>query len=227
MLWARGYQSLEQARRFLEPSIDDLNDPALLKDMPAAVARLRRAIEQKERILLYGDYDVDGTSAVVILKKGLDLTRRQRVVSCSPSFGKILAGGMRSEVVEEAAAAGVSLIVSVDTGIRANEVVKHAAGLGIEVIVTDHHLPESELPPAVAVLNPNRPDCGYPEKNLCGAGVALKLMDALELGLRLGTTRRRAIDRFAIEAGSDRDGRRCGSPNRRESRDRETRLGGA
>ena len=86
---------------------------------------------------------------------------------------------MRSEVVEEAAAAGVSLIVSVDTGIRANDVVKHATGLGIDVIVTDHHLPETELPPAVAVLNPNRPDCGYPEKNLCGAGVALKLMDAL------------------------------------------------
>jgi len=86
---------------------------------------------------------------------------------------------MKSEVVEEAAAAGVSLIVSVDTGIRANDVVKHAARLGIDVIVTDHHLPETELPPAVAVLNPNRPDCGYPEKNLCGAGVALKLMDGL------------------------------------------------
>src|SRR5579862_6561467 len=177
VLWARGYQSVDQARWFLEPSIADLNDPALLKDMPAAVARLRRAIEQKERILLYGDYDVDGTSAVVILKKGLDL------LGGTASFHvphRLKDGyGMRSEVVEEAAAAGVSLIVSVDTGIRANQVVKHAAGLGIDVIVTDHHLPETELPPAVAVLNPNRPDCGYPEKNLCGAGVALKLMDAL------------------------------------------------
>jgi single-stranded-DNA-specific exonuclease len=177
VLWARGYQSVEQARRFLEPSIADLNDPALLKDMPAAVARLRRAIEEKEQILLYGDYDVDGTSAVVILTKGLGL------LGGSVSFHvphRLKDGyGMRSEVVEEAASAGVSLIVSVDTGIRANEVVKHAAGLGIDVIVTDHHLPETELPPAVAVLNPNRPDCGYPEKNLCGAGVALKLMDAL------------------------------------------------
>jgi single-stranded-DNA-specific exonuclease len=177
VLWARGYQSVEQARRFLEPSIADLNDPALLKDMPAAVARLRRAIEEKEQILLYGDYDVDGTSAVVILTKGLGL------LGASVSFHvphRLKDGyGMRSEVVEEAAAAGVSLIVSVDTGIRANEVVKHAARLGIDVIVTDHHLPETELPPAVAVLNPNRPDCGYPEKNLCGAGVALKLMDAL------------------------------------------------
>jgi single-stranded-DNA-specific exonuclease len=193
VLWARSYRTLEQARRFLEPSIADLNDPALLKDMPAAVARLRRAIEQKERILLYGDYDVDGTSAVVILKKGLDL------LGGNASFHvphRLKDGyGMRSEVVEEAAAAGVSLIVSVDTGIRANEVVKHATGLGIDVIVTDHHLPETDLPPAVAVLNPNRPDCGYPEKNLCGAGVALKLMDALlrDFGWEQGR-RERLID---------------------------------
>ena len=193
VLWARGYRSPEQARRFLEPSIADLNDPELLKDMPAAVARLRRAIEQKEGILLYGDYDVDGTSAVVILKKGLDL------LGGTASFHvphRLKDGyGMRSEVVEDAAAAGVSLIVSVDTGIRANDVVKHAAGLGIDVIVTDHHLPETELPPAVAVLNPNRPDCGYPEKNLCGAGVALKLMDALIRDVGWEQTRReRLID---------------------------------
>jgi single-stranded-DNA-specific exonuclease len=177
VLWARGYRTLEQARQFLEPSIADLGDPALLKDMPLAVARLRLAIEKKERILLYGDYDVDGTSAIVILTKGLGLLNGN--VSFHVPHRLKDGYGMRSEVVEEAAAAGVSLIVSVDTGIRANEVVKHATALGIDVIVTDHHLPEAELPPAVAVLNPNRPDCGYPEKNLCGAGVALKLMDAL------------------------------------------------
>jgi single-stranded-DNA-specific exonuclease len=176
-LWARGYRTPEQAARFLDPSIADLLDPALLKDMPAAVDRLRRALEKKERILLYGDYDVDGTSAVVILKKGLDLLGG--IASFHVPHRLKDGYGMKSEVVEEAAAAGVSLIVSVDTGIRANDVVRHAAGLGIDVIVTDHHLPETELPPAVAVLNPNRPDCGYPEKNLCGAGVAFKLMDAL------------------------------------------------
>ena len=168
---------MELARRFLEPSLSDLADPGLLKDMPEAVARLRRAIEQKERILLYGDYDVDGTSAIVILKKGLDLLGG--IASFHVPHRLKDGYGMRSEVVEEAAAAGVSLIVSVDTGIRANDVVKHATALGISVIVTDHHLPEAELPAAVAVLNPNRPDCGYPEKNLCGAGVALKLLDAL------------------------------------------------
>jgi single-stranded-DNA-specific exonuclease len=104
---------------------------------------------------------------------------------------------MRSEVVEEAAASGVSLIVSVDTGIRANEVVKHASALGIDVIVTDHHLPEDELPAALAVLNPNRNDCGYPEKNLCGAGVALKLVQALLARSGWETGRReKLIDSF-------------------------------
>ncbi len=193
VLWARGYRSPEAAARFLEPSVADLADPILLRDMPAAVARLRRAIEQKERILLYGDYDVDGTSAIVILKKGLDL------LGAKASFHvphRLKDGyGMKTEVVEEAAATGVSLIVSVDTGIRANDVVKHATRLGIDVIVTDHHLPEAELPAAIAVLNPNRPDCGYPEKNLCGAGVALKLMDGLirDLGWEPGR-RERLID---------------------------------
>lgn len=177
VLWSRGYRSSKDARRFFAPSLADLHSPALLKDMDRAVNRLRRAIEQRERILLYGDYDVDGTSAVVILKKGIDLLGG-KVEFHVPH--RLRDGyGMRSEVVEEAAAAGVNLIVSVDTGIRANVVVEHARALGIDVIVTDHHLPESELPPAVAVLNPNRADCTYPEKNLCGAGVAFKLMDAL------------------------------------------------
>lgn len=145
--------------------------------MERAVARLRRAIEHKEQILLYGDYDVDGTSAVVILKKGIALLGGQADFHVPHRLRD--GYGMRTEVVEEAAASGVSLIVSVDTGIRANQVVEHARGMGIDVIVTDHHLPESELPPAVAVLNPNRPDCTYPNKNLCGAGVAFRLMDAL------------------------------------------------
>src|SRR5262249_46449313 len=151
-----------------DPQLSDLHDPYRLKSMTEAVTRLRAAIERKEQVLLYGDYDVDGTSAVVLLKKGIEL------LGGRASFHiphRLRDGyGMRSEVVEEAETAGVRLIVSVDTGIRANDVVRHASELGIDVIVTDHHLPETELPPACAVLNPNRPDCGYPEKNLCGAG---------------------------------------------------------
>jgi single-stranded-DNA-specific exonuclease len=177
VLYARGYRDASSARRFLVPSLKDLHDPYLLKSMPEAVARIQRAISQNEPILLYGDYDVDGTSSVVILKKGIEL------LGGSVTFHiphRLRDGyGMRSDVVEDAASKGVKLIVSVDTGIRAAEVVRTASQLGIDVIVTDHHLPEAELPPALAVLNPNRPDCSYPEKNLCGAGVALKLIQAL------------------------------------------------
>ena len=157
------------------------------------MSRLRRAIEHKEQILLYGDYDVDGTSAVVILKKGIELLGGKAEFHVPHRLRD--GYGMRSEVVEEAAASGVSLIVSVDTGIRANQVVARASELGIDVIVTDHHLPEAELPPAVAVLNPNRADCTYPEKNLCGAGVAFKLMDALASSFEWrGTRHDRLLD---------------------------------
>ena len=177
VLWARGYRTVDKAKKFFAPSIDDLHNPYLLKSMPEAVARVRRAIAQNEPILLYGDYDVDGTSAVVILKKGLELLGGN--VSFHVPHRLRDGYGMRADVVEDAAKRGVKLIVSVDTGIRAAEVVRTASALGIDTIVTDHHLPEAELPPAVAVMNPNRPDCVYPEKNLCGAGVALKLIQAL------------------------------------------------
>lgn len=177
VLWKRGYRDVADARRFLTASLDDLHDPYLLTGMRDAVERLHRAVQQREKILLYGDYDVDGTSSVVILKKAIELA------GGSASFHvphRLRDGyGMRSEVVEEAASSGVRLVISVDTGIRAAEVVRGAAGLGIDFIITDHHLPETELPPALAVLNPNRPDCTYPEKNLCGAGVAFKLVQAL------------------------------------------------
>ena len=130
---------------------------------------------------------------------------------------------MRPEVVEAAAAEGVKLIVSVDTGIRAAEVVRRANELGIDVIVTDHHLPETELPPALAVLNPNRPDCPYPEKNLCGAGVAFKLVQALLRVARLAAGE--AAARFGIvpEAGGDRHGGGRGSADRREPHHRQAR----
>jgi single-stranded-DNA-specific exonuclease len=180
VLLHRGFDDAVAARRFLSPSLDDLHDPLSLRDMPRAIERLRKAISSGEKILIYGDYDVDGTTAVVILTKAIEL------VGGTASYHvphRLKDGyGMRSEVVETAATDGVSLIISVDTGIRASEVVARANELGIDVIVTDHHLPEAELPPALAVLNPNRPDCPYPEKNLCGAGVAFKLVQALLAG---------------------------------------------
>ena len=191
VLCARGLSEPEAARRFLSPAASDLHDPYLLQDMDRAAPRLARAIEQRERILLYGDYDVDGTTALVVLKKAIDLAGGD--ATCYVPHRLRDGYGMKSEVVVAAAADGVSLIVSVDTGIRANDVVRHAAGLGIDVIVTDHHLPQAELPPALAVLNPNRPDCAYPEKNLCGAGVALKLADALMNTLGWETARRQKL----------------------------------
>lgn len=182
VLWTRDIRTPDAAEAFLRPSLASLHDPFALADMPKAAARLAAAVHGQQKILLYGDYDVDGTSSVVILITAL------RLAGASVTFHvphRVKEGyGMRTEVVEQAAADGVALIVSVDTGIRASAVVAHASQLGIDVIVTDHHLPEGQLPPALAVLNPNRADCSYPAKNLCGAAVALKLTQALfvELG---------------------------------------------
>jgi single-stranded-DNA-specific exonuclease len=133
---------------------------------------------------------------------------------------------MRADVIERAAAMGIALIVSVDTGIRASEVVREARERGIDVIVTDHHLPDAELPPALAVLNPNRRDCGYPDKNLCGAGVAFKLVHALLATLGWPAGQAGARDEVVSETGGHRDRGRRGAAGGRESRDRQTRPGG-
>ena len=187
----RGYREPSQAVEFLSPNLNALHDPFLMQDMERAVERLREAIARRERILLYGDYDVDGTTSIVILKKAIE------ILGGAADFHiphRLKEGyGMRSEVIERAAETGVKLIVSVDTGIRANEVVRHANAMGIDVVVTDHHLPDSELPPALGVLNPNRTDCGYPEKNLCGAGVTFKLVQALLSRSAMAETRQASL----------------------------------
>jgi single-stranded-DNA-specific exonuclease len=177
ILVRRGVRTAAEAELFLKPSLGALHAPGMLRGMPAAVARIRQALAGQELVLLYGDYDVDGTSAIVILKTVLDLLGA-RTLAFVPH--RIEDGyGMKVDRLEAAAAEGVRLVISVDTGIRAGEVVRHGNRLGLDTIVTDHHLPESELPPAVAVLNPNQPGCEYPNKHLCGAGVALKLAQAV------------------------------------------------
>jgi single-stranded-DNA-specific exonuclease len=177
VLVARGYRQAEAARDYLNPNTALLLPATSLGGVAEAAARLNRAIRQGEKILLYGDYDVDGTMAVVILSAAI------RVCGGSSEFHvphRLKEGyGVRSEVVERAAQEGVTLIVSVDTGIRAAAAVEAATALGIDVIVTDHHLPDKDLPPALAVVNPNLPDCDYANKNLCGAGIAYKLALAL------------------------------------------------
>src|ERR1700704_4691174 len=171
--------AVANAERFLSPSLDHLHSPYLMRGMTAAVERLSAAIANKEGILIYGDYDVDGTTAVVILKTAIEL--------CGGSADfhvphRIKEGyGIKEDVIERAAAAGVRLVISVDTGIRAFQAAETALRVGLDLIVTDHHLPEAGegVPRALAVLNPNQQGCDYPCKELCGAGVAFKIAQAL------------------------------------------------
>ena len=151
----RGYAEPAAARAFLHPSLDQMHSGRLLLGLDRAVERLTRAIAQREKILLYGDYDVDGTMSIVLLTKAIELAGGHSEFHVPHRLRE--GYGMRSEIITEAAARGVSLIVSVDTGIRAGAVVEHARTLGLDVIVTDHHLPEAEVPLAVAVVNPNHP----------------------------------------------------------------------
>jgi single-stranded-DNA-specific exonuclease len=195
LLIARGCDNPALARKFLNPALDDLHAPHQLRDMDVAVDRLLSAIQGSEKIEIHGDYDVDGTTSTVILKTAIEMAGG-RCTFCIPH--RLRDGyGMQLAAVERAAAAGVTLIVSVDTGIRANAIVERARELGVDVVVTDHHLPEIELPRAVAVINPNRLDCGYPNKGLCGVGVAFKLVEGLLSRLSWDAAKlRRVMDSF-------------------------------
>ena len=179
LLVARGIEEAAGAARFLSPSLSDLHSPSLMLGLTLAVDRLAAAIAARERILIFGDYDVDGTTAVVILKIAIELC------SGTAEFHiphRIRDGyGIQDDVVERAAASGVTLMISVDTGIRAFSAAATARRLGVDLIVTDHHLPQASegVPAAFAVLNPSQAGCGYPCKSLCGAGVAFKLAQAL------------------------------------------------
>src|SRR5579864_7334306 len=178
LLVRRGITDLESAGKFLSPALSHLHAPERMTGLRAAVDRIDAAIERKEPILIYGDYDVDGTMAVIILKTAIELC------GGSTEFHvphRIREGyDMRDDVIERAAAAGIRLIVSVDMGIRAFAPAETAHRLGVDLIVTDHHLPGPDgVPDAVAVVNPNQKGCEYPYKQLCGAGVAFKLAQGL------------------------------------------------
>ena len=177
LLVNRGFADALSAQEFLQPSFDCLADPFLMRDLKKAIERIHLAIERQEKILIYGDYDVDGTTAVVILRKALDMMGARTTYHIPRRF--VDGYGMKADVVEQAARDGVKLIISVDTGIKAFDVVDTANSLGLDCIITDHHVPDSGLPKALAILNPKRSDCPYPDKNLCGVGVAFKLIQAL------------------------------------------------
>ena len=177
LLCLRGLSDPEVAHRFLHPSLDDLHDPFKLTDMAAAVERLEQAVGRRERIAIHGDYDVDGITSTVILRRALEMLGGD-VVHFIPE--RLRDGyGLQTAAIERLRADGVSLIVSVDCGIRGLEAARRARELGVDLIITDHHEPDAELPIALAVLNPKRHDCSYPDKYLAGVGVALKLVQAL------------------------------------------------
>jgi single-stranded-DNA-specific exonuclease len=184
LLVARGIVDAAAAQSFFHPSIDDLIDPMLMLGMPVAVARIQQAVRGGEPILIYGDYDVDGTTATVLLKTAIERTaskERPAVVTYHVPHRIREGYGMQTGVLGQAAASGVLLVISVDTGIRAFVAAAEAKALGMDLIVTDHHLPDEGegVPEAVAVLNPAQAGCPYPFKSLCGAGVAFKLAHAI------------------------------------------------
>ena len=176
LLVQRGVYTFEQARAFFRPNLADLHDPFLMADMDKAVERVHDAIISGEKILVYGDYDVDGTTAVSLvysflrrLTKAVDFYIPERY---DEGYGVSYKG------IDWAAENGFGLIITLDCGIKANEKVDYAAGKGIDMIICDHHLPENELPKAVAVLDPKREDCHYPFDDLSGCGVGFKLVQA-------------------------------------------------
>ncbi len=185
LLICRGFETVGAAEGFLRPGLGQLHDPTKMLGMAAAVARLRAALERREPVLIYGDYDVDGTVATVLLKTAMERAGTALGVVADVRYHiphRIREGyGMQDARIEAAAKEGVRLVVSVDTGIRAFAEAEAARRVGLDLIVTDHHLPDGVegVPEALAVLNPNQPGDAYPYKELCGAGVAFKLAQAL------------------------------------------------
>ena len=196
MLVVRGIQTADEARAFVRPSLEKLHDPFLMKDIDKAVERLHQAITQGEKILIYGDYDVDGTTAVALMYRFLlpltsnlsGVPENASILGCSSPLTSHLdyyipdryteGYGISTQGIDYAAAQGCNLIITLDCGIKAVEKIAYAASKGIDVIVCDHHTPGDELPNAVAVLNMKRSDCPYPYKDLSGCGVGFKLAQA-------------------------------------------------
>ena len=177
LLVLRGITAPDEATRFLNPALDQLHDPFSLTDLPVAVDRLLGAIARGERIAVHGDYDVDGVTSTVMLRRLLELLGAD-VVHFIPD--RLRDGyGLEPAAIERLAGQDVNVIVSVDCGIRSAAAAIRARELGVDLIITDHHEPDATLPSALAVINPKRPDCLYPDKNLAGVGVALKLVQAL------------------------------------------------
>lgn len=177
LLAQRGITTFEEAKAFFRPHIGQLHDPFLMKGMDKAVARLQQAIDQKEAVMVYGDYDVDGTTSVSLLTHFL----RSQVLDVTPYIPDRYAEGygLSKKGIDTARAANIKFMIALDCGVKAIEQAAYAKTLGIELIICDHHTPGDVLPDALAVLDPKQSDCAYPFKELCGCGVGFKLMQGL------------------------------------------------
>ncbi len=184
LLAQRGITDFDQAKEYFRPEWSQLHSPFLMQDMQQAVERIAKAIDRSEAVMVFGDYDVDGTTSVALVSSYLQ-NHLEVVVPYIPDrykegYGISIAG------IDEAKARGISLIIALDCGIKAHEQVAYAKELGIDFIICDHHLPDATLPQAVAVLDPKRADCKYPYEELCGCGIGFKLIQALQQHFGLG-----------------------------------------
>ncbi len=185
ILVQRGIDQYELARQFFRPSLDNLHDPWLMKDMEKAVVRIFEGIERKEKILVFGDYDVDGTTAVSVVYQFLRKIYQPHLIDFYIPHRYREGYGVSKAGIDFAKEQGFSLIISLDCGIKSADLIAYARSLGIDFIVCDHHLPDEILPPAVAILNPKQFGCPYPYKELCGCGIGFKLTVAIARHLGL------------------------------------------
>jgi single-stranded-DNA-specific exonuclease len=179
LLIQRDIDTFEKAKQFFRPSLDDLHDPFLMKDMDVAVARIEQAIAQGENILVFGDYDVDGTTSVALMSSYLDTIHPQVATYIPDRYAE--GYGVSYMGIDFAADNDMTLIIALDCGVKAIEKVAYAKEKGIDFIICDHHRPGDQLPDAVAILDPKREDCSYPYDELCGCGVGFKLISAIAL----------------------------------------------
>jgi len=202
LLAQRGISNFEEARRFFRPQLTDLHDPFLMKGMDAAITRIEKALKNNEKILIYGDYDVDGTTAVSIVYSYLTGFYDQVDTYIPDRYGE--GYGISIQGIDFASNNGFSLVIALDCGTKAIDKVRYAQEKGIDFIIGDHHTPGEVLPPAVAFLNPKQPDCPYPYKELSGAGIAFKLIQALQQKKHLPLEDITAfLDLVAVSIGAD------------------------
>ncbi len=203
LLVQRGIDTLDKAERFFNPRLEELHDPFLMKDMDRAVERIERAVKNNEKIMVYGDYDVDGTTAVALVYTFLRRLGHDNLRFYIPD--RYNEGyGVSIKSIDYAASKGVSLVITLDCGIKASEKVAYAKEKGIDYIICDHHLPADHLPEAVAVLDPKRHDCEYPFKELSGCGVGFKLVQAYALRNNIPFSEvERLLDLVVVSIASD------------------------